>query len=116
MRMLNSEIAQVCYEVNREYQAALSETPGPAWEDLDTEAQRHLAAAVNTHRHLTLTFQESHELWMRNMIGMGWQWGAQKDTTHKLHPCLVHWGALPQSQRIKDIIFVTLIKLLRDKD
>jgi hypothetical protein len=112
--MLNSEIAKIAYEVNRAYRAAISEDPGPAWDDADIELQRSMSHAVNYHRHVTLSFADSHELWMKHKIEEGWKWGAQKDTKHKLHPCLVNWNALPQSQRVKDVLFTTIVRLLRD--
>jgi hypothetical protein len=114
--MLNSEIAKVVYEVNRAYRAAIQEDPGPAWEDKDIDSKKAMSHAVNYHRHITMTFCDAHELWMKHMIEQGWKWGAQKDTKHKLHPCLVNWNALPQSQRVKDVLFVTLVRLLRDID
>lgn len=114
--MLNSEIAKVAYELNRAYCSAIGETVGPAWDDAEMEDRLALSQAVNFHRHSTLSFAESHELWMKHKIEAGWQWGANKDTRHKLHPCLVHWNALPQSQRLKDVLFTTIVKLLRDAD
>jgi len=112
--VLNSEIARVAYELNRAYQAAIGEKEGPAWDDCEHQERDALARAVNFHRHSTLTFAESHELWMKNRKEEGWTWGAQKDAKHKLHPCMVHWNALPTSQRVKDVLFTTIVKLLRD--
>jgi hypothetical protein len=53
---------------------------------------------------------------MKHKIEQGWKWGAYKDTKFKLHPCMVNWNALPQSQRVKDVLFTTIVRLLRDID
>jgi hypothetical protein len=112
--MLNSEIARVAYELNRAYRSSIGEKEGPAWDDCEHEEQLALTRAVNFHRHSTLSFAESHELWMAHRKEAGWNWGPVKDTSQKLHPCMVHWNALPQSQRVKDVLFTTIVKLLRD--
>lgn len=114
--MLNSEIARIVYELNRAYRAAISEREGPAWADLPQRQKDELARAVNFHRCNTVSFEASHEMWLKARSEEGWKWGPQKDERFKLHPCMVNWRALPTSQRVKDVLFVTLVKLLGDSD
>lgn len=43
-----------------------------------------------------------HEVWAATRIAQGWQWGAARDDIRKLHPCLVSYDELPESEREYD--------------
>ena len=43
-----------------------------------------------------------HEVWSAGRIADGWQWGAQRDDARKLHPCLVPYDQLPESEKEYD--------------
>lgn len=40
-----------------------------------------------------------HEVWAAERITQGWQWGTERNDTLKLHPCLVTYDELPDSER-----------------
>ena len=43
-----------------------------------------------------------HEVWSAGRIAEGWQWGEQRDDARKLHPCLVPYDQLPESEKEYD--------------
>ena len=43
-----------------------------------------------------------HEVWSAGRIADGWQWGEQRDDARKLHPCLVPYDQLPESEKEYD--------------
>ncbi len=45
-----------------------------------------------------------HDLWAVQRTAEGWRYGAQRDDTHKLHPGLVPYDALPESEKEYDRI------------
>lgn len=46
--------------------------------------------------------QNVHEVWSAERFAEGWQWGPQRDDAHKLHPCLVPYDQLPESEKEYD--------------
>lgn len=43
-----------------------------------------------------------HEVWSAGRIADGWQWGEERDDARKLHPCLVPYDQLPESEKEYD--------------
>lgn len=43
-----------------------------------------------------------HEVWAATRISQGWQWGEHRDDSRKLHPCLVAYDELAESEREYD--------------
>lgn len=43
-----------------------------------------------------------HEVWSAGRIADGWQWGEQRDDARKLHPCLVPYNQLEESEKEYD--------------
>jgi len=43
-----------------------------------------------------------HRLWMADRIVRGWRYAAERDDRLLLHPCLIHWNELSDSEREKD--------------
>ena len=46
--------------------------------------------------------QNVHEVWSAGRIADGWRWGEQRDDERKLHPCLVPYDQLPESEKEYD--------------
>lgn len=56
-----------------------------------------------------------HERWTAERQRQGWQWGRERDNAVRLHPGLVPWQQLPESEREKDRQVVrSLPELLAD--
>ena len=43
-----------------------------------------------------------HEVWSAGRIADGWQYGEKRDDARKLHPCLLPYNQLPESEKEYD--------------
>jgi RyR domain. len=43
-----------------------------------------------------------HDVWAATRIADGWQYGTTRDDTRNLHPCLVPYNDLPESEKAYD--------------
>ncbi len=43
-----------------------------------------------------------HDVWARQRMDDGWQWGESRDDRKKTHPCLVPYDELPESEKEYD--------------
>ena len=48
--------------------------------------------------------ENSHDLWAGQRLSQGWTFGPQRDDARKLHPCLVPYDQLPDSEKEYDRI------------
>jgi ryanodine receptor 2 len=46
--------------------------------------------------------ENAHDLWAAQRIAQGWRFGPQRDDAQKLHPCLVPYPDLPDSEKEYD--------------
>ena len=46
--------------------------------------------------------ENTHEVWARERMGQGWRYGEKRDDEHKLHPCLIPYEDLPESEKDYD--------------
>lgn len=54
---------------------------------------------------LTLTeklAENTHDVWAQSRISQGWKFGEQRDDAQKLHPCLIPYDELPDSEKQYD--------------
>ena len=42
----------------------------------------------------------------------GWRYGASKDAEAKTHPCLVPFDRLPRDQRVKNVLFIAIVRAM----
>lgn len=57
-----------------------------------------------------ITPGENHEKWLAYKQAEGWVYGAVKDPEKKTHPCMLPYEALAESQKIKDVIFGSIVR------
>lgn len=109
-----SSIARVVHEANRALQIEQADPAIPvsrSWDNTDVETKNSAIEGVlgvlggNTP-------EQSHEGWCNFKIDHGWSWGPTKDETLKEHPLLVPYADLPESQKVKDDLFVAIVKAL----
>ena len=48
--------------------------------------------------------ENSHDLWAAQRLAQGWRFGPQRNDSQKLHPCLVPYADLPESEKEYDRI------------
>ena len=46
--------------------------------------------------------KNTHEVWSQNRINEGWAYGETRDDAKKLHPCLIPYEELPESEKDYD--------------
>lgn len=107
------DIARVAHEANRAYCLGLGDTSQPAWDDApgwqkDSAIEGVLHVLDNPH----VGPEASHASWSKQKIEEGWKYGPVKDPEKKEHPCLVPYEALPAEQRMKDHLFLAVVKTL----
>lgn len=103
--------ARVCHEVNRAYCEAIGDNSQPNW-DYAPDWQRD-SAYNGVLFHLTNPNskpEDSHANWCKEKYADGWVYGPVKDPVKKEHPCLVEYNQLPIEQRIKDYLFIGVVK------
>lgn len=46
--------------------------------------------------------ESAHDHWAQNRLNDGWTYGPQRDDAQKLHPCLIPYVDLPESEKKYD--------------
>lgn len=103
-------LAALANDANAGYCASLGDfTYGP-WEGVPPAIQDSICDGVVKHlANPELTPEESHEAWREFKAAQGYVYGPIRDEEHRLHPCMVPYKDLPQSQRSKDFIFKAVV-------
>ena len=103
--------ARAAHEVNRAYCIAIGDFSQLAWEvapDWQTEsAIKGVEGVLNGN-----TPEQSHQCWIDEKERTGWIYGPVKDAEAKEHPCMVPYDELPEEQKAKDHLFVTVVKAM----
>ena len=113
--MTVEQIARVCHETNRAYAISVGEDPAmvhPVWEQAGENIKDSARIGVE-HALKGATPKQLHESWTTTKIADGWVYGAVRDNSAKLHPCLVPYETLPPAQRKKDALFSAVVSSLR---
>ncbi len=110
------QIAEICHEANRAYCHTIGDGSQKPWNEA-AEWQRESAvkgvefAIANPNAGPSA----QHESWMKEKQESGWRYGAVKSPERKEHPCLVEYHFLPESQRLKDSLFIAIVRALQPK-
>ena len=109
-----TQIARTCHEANRAYCASLGDDSQPSWEDAPSWQQNSAINGVTFHLDelkagRTPRPQASHENWLAEKLADGWVYGEKKDPDSKIHPCCVPYDKLPEEQKQKDYIFISIV-------
>lgn len=108
------EIAEVCHEANRVLRLAFEDSgENPHWAEANIEQQESVVTGVWDVL-LGNTPEQSHENWLKFKEERGWVYGEVKDEDAKTHPCFVPYADLPADQKVKDALFVAIVKALAD--
>ena len=105
------KVARVCHEVNRfwcEANGDMSQRPWMDAEDWQRDSTcRGVQVALDG-----ATPEEQHEAWCQDKLEDGWVYGLVKDEIEMTHPSLVPYGNLPETERVKDELFVMVVRVL----
>lgn len=111
------QIAQVCHEANRALQAVNNDEANPAGVPWRIASQEQRQSAIDgVHAALAgKTPEELHDAWCEFKLRHGWRHGDVKDEQAKTHPCLVPYGLLPETERVKDHLFAAIVDALTSR-
>lgn len=105
------DIAKACHEANRVYCKSLADFSQKPW--LEAPDWQRLSAQNGVRFLLdnpTALPSDSHECWMAEKLAGGWKHGPVKDEALKEHPCLVPYDELSPLQRLKDELFLAIVR------
>lgn len=57
------------------------------------------------------TAEIEHRIWAEKKINQGWKYGKKKNRAKKIHNCLVSFDELNFYQKLKDQVFIDIVKL-----
>ena len=112
-QMDNPQIARVAHEANRAYCIGLDDHSQVSW-DLAPDWQKQSAInGVQFHReNPDAGPSHSHESWLAEKERDGWKYGPMKDAEKREHPCFVPYDELPPEQKLKDSLFIAVVRAL----
>lgn len=115
--MQPEQIARVVHEANRALQVEQRDPTvpvSPHWGNLDTETRASIINGVEGVLDGNGP-EESHTQWLNFKEAHGWKYGPKKDLDLKEHPCFLPYDQLPEGQKIKDQLFVAIVRVLATK-
>lgn len=104
-------LCEYAHEANRIYCESIGDRSQKPWH-LAEQWQRSATRAGVLHAidYPASGPQQSHAAWSKEKLDAGWKYGPIKDAEKKEHPCLVAYEDLPEEQRLKDVIFQTMVR------
>lgn len=114
MTMTPAQIARVVHEANRALQIGQADpTIGVSlsWDETDESTR---GSAIDGVRGVLkgASARTSHEAWRVSKREQGWVIGPVKDLATKRHPLLLPYDQLSPEARLKDELFVAIVKVL----
>jgi hypothetical protein len=108
------QIAKVCHETNRAYCETIGDNSQPKWEDAPEWQRQSAINGVSYHmKNPDAKPEDSHNSWLKEKELDGWQFGLVKDPEKKEHPCFVPYEQLPEEQKKKDSLFISIVHTLQ---
>jgi len=109
------QIAQICHEANKAYCESLGDTSQFSWIISPPWQQESSIAGVKFRlKNVHGTPQEQHENWLKQKRDEGWKYGIIKNPDKKEHPCFTNWDSLPELQKVKDVLFISIVDCLKE--
>lgn len=106
-------IARVCHEANRAYCLSIGDTSQLAWAEAPDWQKQSAENGVRFHlENPSALPSHSHDEWLKEKAAAGWKYGPVKDPEKKEHPCFVPYEQLPEEQKLKDTLFIAVVRAL----
>jgi DNA-binding transcriptional MerR regulator len=110
------DIARIIHNANRDLQIVQGDpVPSPPWDDDEVpeyQREQNVASVEEALGNPDLTPRQNHEGWYERMRADGFVYGPVKDPVAKTHPTLLPWDQLPAEQRLKNRLFVAIVRAL----
>ncbi len=104
------QIAFMCHEANRAYCKSIGDDSQKPWKEAPKWQRDSAIAGVKFHLESAKTPEESHQEWMKVKAEAGWVYGDVKNESLKTHPCMKAYAELPEAQKIKDVLFKSIVE------
>lgn len=109
--MTIKSLAKLTHELNRSYCQTIGDMTQPIWECAPGwQRQSAIQGIEYALANPKVTPQQMHENWCQEKVKAGWKYGQVKHEFKKEHPCLVDYSRLPESQKVKDTLFLALVR------
>jgi hypothetical protein len=109
-------IAKTAHEVNKAFCEGLGDTSQVSWEEAPLNIK---SSAIDGVKSIidgkVVNPGDSHKNWLEFKKNDGWVYGEVKDLEKKTHPCFVSYDELKPEDKIKDLLFVEVVKTLLEK-
>lgn len=107
------KIAQVAHETNRAYCESIGDNSQIPWDSAPDWQKESAVDGVKFHLdNPDSQPQDSHENWLKVKYADGWKYGEIKSEGKKEHPCCVSYEELPTEQRVKDSLFIGIVRAM----
>lgn len=111
--MTEIDIAKVCHETNKAYCEVIGDFTQKPWEQAEHWQRLSCIAGVRWRlQNLKAKVSLQHDIWVANKVADGWRHGTVKSLEYKTHPCICTYQDLPPMQKIKDVLFVSIVLAL----
>ena len=108
------KIAEVAHETNRAYCETIGDFTQPSWQNAPGWQRNSAIKGVEFHiDNPDAGCSASHESWLKQKQEDGWKFGEVKNAEKKEHPCFVPHRELPEEQRVKDALFVGVVRAMK---
>jgi len=108
------KIAEVAHETNRAYCETIDDFSQPSWRNAPVWQRKSAVNGVKFHiANPDAGCASSHESWLAEKQADGWKFGEVKDPEKKEHPCFVPYRELPDEQKVKDALFVGVVRAMK---
>ncbi|MDX8399434.1 MAG: RyR domain-containing protein [Gallionellaceae bacterium] len=91
------------------------DTPHGSYQPLVPSKEEMNKAAALMHDAVEAIAELNHDVWSDRRIAEGWRYGEKRSDDSKLHPCLVAYAHLPETEKAydRDTAKVVVAELLR---
>jgi len=109
-----AQIARVCYEANRAHCMNIGDHSKSTWDLAQKWVKEGLEQAViEVLEDPNRPPETNHERWMAVKEEAGWKHGPVVAPDLKEHPCMLPYDQLPDSEKIKDSLFLAIVNALK---
>lgn len=112
--MTNEQIAEVAHETNRVYCRTIGDDTQSYWTEApDWQRESSIKGVKFQIENPDAGQSAQHEAWLKDKEAEGWKYGEVKDPDKKEHPCCMPYEQLPLEQKVKDALFVGVVRALK---